>query len=217
MVVARVGDVDDSNCNAAWCADGLYFMRLNVPGQFAGDPDPVVQLKALFADWRADLTGRPDAITSEVVFDPQLVAPNGVSTTTMQIALLDWRGLPVTVPIRSVVVEHATGSAGLSTIGAAVDNGGGTFTVGLTAGNGPGVDLLVVTVDDAIRTVVLAPEPRFEYFELGDLDGDGTVGITDFLALLAAWGPCPAQCIADLDGDGVVGIVDFLALLGGWS
>ena len=24
-----------------------------------------------------------------------------------------------------------------------------------------------------------------------DLDGDGTVGITDFLALLAAWGPCP--------------------------
>jgi hypothetical protein len=43
------------------------------------------------------------------------------------------------------------------------------------------------------------------------------VGITDFLALLAAWGPCPAQCIADLDGDGVVGIVDFLALLGGWS
>jgi hypothetical protein len=192
-------------------------MRLNVPFQSAGAPDPVVQLETLFVDWRTGLVGRPDAIRSEVVFDPQLVAPNGVSTTAMQIALLDWQGLPVTVPIGSVVVEHASGSAGLSAIGAAVDNGGGTFTVGLTAGNGPGVDLLVVTVDDAIRTVVLAPEPRFEYFELGDLDGDGTVGITDFLALLAAWGPCPAQCIADLDGDGVVGIVDFLALLGGWS
>ena len=24
-----------------------------------------------------------------------------------------------------------------------------------------------------------------------DLDGDGVVGINDFLALLAAWGPCP--------------------------
>jgi hypothetical protein len=83
--------------------------------------------------------------------------------------------------------------------------------------SGPGVDLLVVTVDDTTRTVVLTPEPRFEYFQLGDLDGDGTVGITDFLALLAAWGPCPAQCVADLDGDGVVGIVDFLALLGAWS
>ena len=25
----------------------------------------------------------------------------------------------------------------------------------------------------------------------GDTDGDGVVGITDFLFLLAAWGPCP--------------------------
>jgi hypothetical protein len=24
-----------------------------------------------------------------------------------------------------------------------------------------------------------------------DLDGDGAVGITDFLLLLAGWGPCP--------------------------
>ncbi len=44
-------------------------------------------------------------------------------------------------------------------------------------------------------------------------DGDGTVGIVDFLALLAAWGgtgPC------DVDGDGV-GITDFLELLGNWG
>ena len=217
MVVARVGDIDDPVCRASGCVDGLYFMRLNVPFQLAGAPDPVVQLKAMFADWRAGLVGRPDAIRSEVTFEPPLIAPNGVSTTAMQIALLDWQGLPVTAPIQSVVVEHATGSAGLSTIGTVMDVGGGSFTVPLTAGAGPGVDLFVVTVDDSTRTVVLAPEPRFEYFELGDLDGDGTVGITDFLALLAAWGPCPTQCVADLDGDGTVGILDFLTLLASWS
>ncbi|MEE8458832.1 MAG: S8 family serine peptidase, partial [Phycisphaerales bacterium] len=50
----------------------------------------------------------------------------------------------------------------------------------------------------------------------GDVDGDGTVGINDFLALLAAWGPNPGHP-ADTDGDGVVGIADFLALLGGWG
>ena len=121
------------------------------------------------------------------------------------------------MPIQSVVVEHANGSAGLSTIGTVMDIGGGSFTVDLTSGAGPGVDQFVVTVDDGTRTVVLAPEPGFEYFELGDLDGDGTVGIGDFLALLAAWGPCPAQCIADLDGDGTVGILDFLTLLANWS
>jgi hypothetical protein len=55
----------------------------------------------------------------------------------------------------------------------------------------------------------------------GDLDGDGTVGITDFLMLLGAWGPCPEpcppHCIGDIDTDCEVGITDFLILLGNWG
>jgi hypothetical protein len=47
-----------------------------------------------------------------------------------------------------------------------------------------------------------------------DLDGDGLVGITDFLALLGQWGTCGS---ADFDGDGEVGINDFLELLGNWG
>ncbi len=60
----------------------------------------------------------------------------------------------------------------------------------------------------------------FEISIIGDLDGDGAVGILDFLALLAAWGPCPAppaDCPADLDGDGAAGINDLLALLANWG
>ena len=56
---------------------------------------------------------------------------------------------------------------------------------------------------------------------VGDLDGDGLVGITDFLMLLADWGacpgPCPPTCAADLDHDCNVGIADFLMLLANWS
>jgi predicted outer membrane repeat protein len=54
----------------------------------------------------------------------------------------------------------------------------------------------------------------------GDINGDGLVDVTDFLMLLARWGPCPVPpepCPADLDGDAIVGVNDFLILLANWS
>jgi YVTN family beta-propeller protein len=75
------------------------------------------------------------------------------------------------------------------------------------------------------RTAIVAqPIPdgvdRARMVPLGDIDLDGTVGVNDFLLLLAAWGPCPdppAPCPADLDGDGMVGVNDFLILLANWG
>ncbi len=54
----------------------------------------------------------------------------------------------------------------------------------------------------------------------GDVDGNGIVDTVDFLAVLAAWGPCPdpcPPCPADFDADCEVGITDFLTVLGSWS
>lgn len=48
-----------------------------------------------------------------------------------------------------------------------------------------------------------------------DLDGDGRVGTTDLLILLAAWGDTSGK--ADLDGDGRVGLHDLLTLVSNWS
>ncbi len=52
-----------------------------------------------------------------------------------------------------------------------------------------------------------------------DLDGNGTVGASDLLALLAAWGVCddPANCPADFDNTNVVGVADLLTLLANWG
>jgi hypothetical protein len=50
-----------------------------------------------------------------------------------------------------------------------------------------------------------------------DLDADGIVGVNDFLAMLALWGPCPDPCAPDLDADGAVGVTDVLILLGSWG
>ena len=49
-----------------------------------------------------------------------------------------------------------------------------------------------------------------------DLDFDSTVGITDLLGLLAAWGPNPGHP-ADLDGKGAVGITDLMEMLAAWG
>ena len=70
-------------------------------------------------------------------------------------------------------------------------------------------------VDMDMGSIELAP------ILVGDLDNDGVVDITDFLGLLANWGPCPAPCPpicpGDLDGDCDVGIEDFLLLLANWT
>jgi hypothetical protein len=57
--------------------------------------------------------------------------------------------------------------------------------------------------------------------QLGDLDGNGSVGIGDLFDLFGAWGPCPQPCpplcLGDLDGDCIVGITDLFALFANWN
>jgi hypothetical protein len=48
-----------------------------------------------------------------------------------------------------------------------------------------------------------------------DVDGDGVVGINDFLEVLAQWGQPGGP--ADVNSDGVVDILDFLIVLGEWG
>ena len=68
------------------------------------------------------------------------------------------------------------------------------------------------------RVVVeLVDMGAFEFQDcVGDLDGDGIVGFTDLLQVLAAWGPC-LGCPEDLDGNGVVGFNDLSDLLAAWG
>ena len=55
-----------------------------------------------------------------------------------------------------------------------------------------------------------------------DLNGDGTVGIGDLLALFSEWGPCPGQpgppeCPGDFNADGSVGVADLLIMFANWG
>ncbi|MDP7086335.1 MAG: S8 family serine peptidase [Phycisphaerales bacterium] len=50
----------------------------------------------------------------------------------------------------------------------------------------------------------------------GDVDGDGSVGTNDLLAVIAAWGAC-SGCPADINDDGWVGTDDILGVIAAWG
>jgi endonuclease/exonuclease/phosphatase family metal-dependent hydrolase len=76
---------------------------------------------------------------------------------------------------------------------------------GLLAGDSYASDHLLFSAD------LRSPGPSC----LGDIDGSGTVDVSDFLLLLAAWGDPGGP--GDVNGDGIVDVGDFLDMLAHWG
>lgn len=64
---------------------------------------------------------------------------------------------------------------------------------------------------------------RVEYLQCsipGDVTGDGQVNVSDLLAVITAWGPCPAPptaCPADVVSNGAVDVSDLLFVITNWG
>ena len=181
IILSRPGDTDDAVCNVNGCADGEYFLRLNVAGQDSGDPPPTDQLIGLFDTWRAGLIGRIDAVASEISFSPPTIPADGQATSIMRIEPRDWQGGPVTQPVVNISIEHASGSAGSSDIGAVTAEPDGSYTAPITAGTESGTDVFRIVVDDGIRPVTIAPDPRIEVNDTGAVPSASVWGLCGLL------------------------------------
>ena len=51
----------------------------------------------------------------------------------------------------------------------------------------------------------------------GDVNSDAVIDVDDLLAVINAWGNCPAPCDADLTGNGVVDVDDLLLVINNWT
>jgi hypothetical protein len=220
MIIARPGDVDDSLCNQDGCADGSYFMRLNVPFQAVGNPDPVDQLQQQFDTFRQNLVGRTDAGTSTTTFLPDQVPPNGASPIKLRINLLDYQSQPITLAPVSAELTFLNGSGnGTQILPGATILPGGIVEFELVAATSGLEEVFRVSVTDPSGTIQLMPNPVLTYPRLGDLNGDSQIRINDMVALVSDYGTCTADalCLGDLNGDGNVDEQDLATQLPLWE
>ncbi len=179
----------------------------------------------------ADNTAVPEEITTDLDGNPRfLEIPETPDTGNGTLPIVDMGayeslGGGCLAVMSQEVVCHADGTTFTVTVEGLNACTGGTTQVTFTASGGAVGQELCFTalVNDGgfcCSTEICVTIPDCTPAALpSDLDGDGIVGMVDFLALLAAWGSgsdC-GTCPADFDGDCNVGINDFLILLGNWG
>lgn len=174
MISSRPGDLDVP-CNASGCAEGAYYMNLNVANQAVGAPDPVLTLQGLLTTFRNAQIGRPDHFLSTVTLDTTELPADGASIATARLDLQDWQGTPLGVGGATVTVTTAPTSTGAVTVGGVVDNNDGTYDVLLMPGTSPGAVELEFAVDDGMGAVRLSPNPTLLLTSPFGPCGDGAV------------------------------------------
>ncbi|MEM9373517.1 MAG: DUF1028 domain-containing protein [Planctomycetota bacterium] len=187
-------------------ANGAYFMDLNVPDTLAGDPDPVDTLVQLFADWRATLDDRIDAVRTEVIAPSRVVAG---APFEARIVTRDYRGDALSSEVLGVSAEYDVGS-GMPTASGLLEPG--VVQASFIASPVPSDDSIAISIDDGSGPVRLMPNLEVMVLDsLADFDGSGVrdfFDIAEYLSAYAARDPA-----ADITGDGVFDALDVLGFV----
>lgn len=143
------------------------------------------------------LYGLESTSDSLITIDPVMLTGTKVGT-----------GLGITVPLVGDMDFDADG-----TLYIIINTSGNIHSVDLTTGlAGP----LVGSFGVNCSALSLIPAPDCP----ADINNDGQVNVTDLLAVIGAWGACPAppaSCTADINTDGQVNVTDLLAVIGAWG
>jgi hypothetical protein len=159
FVVARVGDTLGTCAQSTGCANGGYYLGLNVAGVDAQgqDLDPVLQLEAQYAEWRADHSGHPDHVNSVVLPSAQSLVADGQTALDVTVRLVDLDGVALASGGAVLSVAQSSGASGLASIGAVQDLGDGSYRFALSAGTAAGSGTYTIRVNDGTYDVQLYP------------------------------------------------------------
>jgi hypothetical protein len=166
----------------------------------------------------SDASSSP-AIANSVLWGNVNGAITGPATVTYSCVEGGWPG---NIGADALFANPAVGEYHLSAGSPCIDAGDNTAVPGDVTTDLEGGPRFIDdpnTVDSGVGTPPIVDMGAYEYLAACvafDINGDGDVGIVDFLQMLADWGPC-GGCPADTDGDGDVGVQDFLGLLAHWG
>lgn len=146
VVLARVGDVNGGCNDIRGCAQGEYYLNLNVSGD-ASDPDPVFTLQNRYDNWRRRLMGRPDGIHSVIGRNKALPA-DGTTERTLFVELRDVDQRLLGHGGAQVEITPLGTQPPLAQVGAVSDLGNGRYAFTVRAGTQAGVDRFRVRITD---------------------------------------------------------------------
>jgi uncharacterized Ntn-hydrolase superfamily protein len=162
MVLARMGDVDGVCSVTPGCANGQYYLDLNTTSSMSdGLPEPVLAMEQRYLQWRALLAGSADHVKSLVAPLASTLPADGVSSTTVDVQLLDLEG-DLATRSAILVVEPTNAVAAQASVGALVDHGDGHHSFAVVAGTQAGTATWKITARHHEKDVRLWPDLAIE-------------------------------------------------------
>jgi len=157
LILARMGDVDGATCDGATgCANGQYFCDLRSIS-FLGGPEPVLDLEAQYATWRAARLGTTDHIRTLVSPSAGRLPADAVSQSIVDVELRDIDGNPVTANPATITIADVSGTP-VATAGPVQFVAPGRFRFPVTSTTQTGEGRWQITVHHPGLDVLLWPE-----------------------------------------------------------
>src|SRR5262245_8889102 len=158
LLVSRVGDELPPCVTGNDCAEGFFYLRLNIRGADAteNDPDPVDQLTERYAHWRAQRIDHADGVLSTVDCVASLPA-GGRTLRDVTVQLVDLDGNRLTHGGNKVTVTNAGGARLHVTVGPVFDLGAGRYRFTIGATQLVGTDRLAIKAEDRLVKATLFP------------------------------------------------------------
>jgi hypothetical protein len=157
FILARMGDVDGATCDGATgCANGQYFCDLRSIS-YLGGPEPVLDLEAQYATWRAAQLGEADHIQTRVSPSAGRLPADGVSQATVDVELRDIDGNLVTANPATLSIVDVSGTP-VATVGPVQLVSPGLYRFPVTSTTQTGEGRWQITVQHPSVNVLLWPE-----------------------------------------------------------